>query len=570
MTLANVQVSCTAETLDDGTSRSIHRQVSTAALDSTIWSPTNEATFRQSAVDLALATSECPWDADVGLPPLHDSPQLVDLTVVSAPGTSSTSQYRLSEEVEHRLANDFAFIAATQEAVFSVTAACVEENADLDGNLTALTLRLAANEGIGTDLKHELLQLWKLLTTSQSDLQTTIQAVFEHVVSLNRSRILQRVRKAVGHPPIFREKGRTRTNPDDRLLRALNRMQKTKLTEVGQRLVERGMEANLALLRLLVDITPEETENPTPVILHRLRQISKQCFDVTTDGGRLPFKHILVESGLDAELWLKSKYIGEVDKVGAYWRIAKSLVNISERLHKQRPSHLKPLELRIEGIQPYVSVVREPSIQGRPMPCYVHAEIQLLCHYLITERSQADNDQASLNTKQNPPRVVGASKSACFLCYLCLKCCGGLKSPPTHGRLYDQWLIPDLVEFGPAQVRILRQTIELMNKTMLKLRIEYNRKRPRDHPMTSRTDVDRLSMHSAASEVVEFAQQEEPQLSEECRTHSTGAWPSTSAVGPESLRNTKEMPEQDNPGSMVGHIRRWVNSLVGRYLDRTK
>lgn len=478
------------------------REICTALPENTIWTPLDERSFRQTAVDLALATGECPWNADVGLPAINGVSRagLVGSTFTPLYGESERLRYSIPQEVEHRLANDFAFICATQEAVFSVTAACVEEVVNTNRDLLGLTLRLAANEGISDGLKASLLQMWSILSQSTT-LATKAAAdqIFQEIIFLNRSRVLQRARKAVGHPPIFREKGRTRTNPDDRLLRALMRMQKSKLTVVGQRLVERGLEVNTALLRLLEDTGIDDLDSPTPDTLQRLRGISQQCFDVTTDCGRTPFKHILVESGLDAQLWLRSKYIGEVDKIGAYWRIANTLVEIYGWLHSQRPPSLGPIKLIIEGVDPYAAVMKEPSIQGRVMQCYVHAEMQMLCHYLVSH-SQDDVDlPAAQQTTSPPPRVMGASKSACFLCYLCLSSYGGLRPPPTHGRLYDQWTLPDLAEYTPTQVSTLRQTLAQMDRVMGTLRSEYRLKRQRDHPMTSRVDIDKLVMFPSQS-----------------------------------------------------------------------
>ncbi|KPI42935.1 uncharacterized protein AB675_2074 [Cyphellophora attinorum] len=475
------------------------RLLNTACPEESIWSPLGENTFRQVAVELALATGECPWDADIGLIPLNGKQQadLLPESVLPLNQKLYRSLYKLPYTIEARLASDCAFIAANQEAVFSVTAVCIEQSLDSDGHLTGLTLRFAANEGINDELKGSMQSILQALSCSAITRDQAVDVVFAQIVSLNRSRVLQRVRKAVGHPPIFREKGRTRTNPDDRLLRAFQRMQKSKLTSAGHRLIERGLEVNASLLAFLKDITIEDTQHGTDDVLHRLQDISRNCYEVTTDKGRTPFKELLVESGLNAHLWLKSKYVGEVDKIGAYWRIANSLVEIFQWLHSQREPGLGPLSLAMEVVQPYVSVTREPSIQGRPMRVYVHAEIQLLCHYLEMERQSdvaGSRGPRSGHTTNLPPRVVGASKSACFLCFLCLKSHGGLIPPPTHGRLYDQWTIPDLAEYAPQQVQALRQTIARMSDAMMRIRAEYSLKRQRDHPMTSRVDIDRLSV----------------------------------------------------------------------------
>ncbi|KAJ4353928.1 uncharacterized protein N0V89_005659 [Didymosphaeria variabile] len=486
---------------------SIRQQVSTAPSERSIWtSVQDETTFRQAAVDLALTTSECPWDADIGLPPLPGAPHIGDYIDVPQPQPEREDKYILSEQIEHRLANDFALIAASREAVFSVTAACVEEHADTGGHLKGLKLWLAANEGVSEELKDSLTDIWDCLSHSTSEAET-LGKVFAKIVYLNRLRIYQRVRKAVGHPPIFREKGRTRTNPDDKLSRAFSRMLKShtkgssqRLTAQGHELVRRGIALNVNLLALLESLSVDEIEHGSDDVLGQLEGISKECFNVTTDGGRVSFKHLLVESGLDARIWLKSKYVGEVDKIGVYWRITMSLFKIHGHISRGRPQALPPLKLEIEGVRPYVSVIKEPSIQGRPMPCYVHAEIQLITH-LVQQDARADlNSSSTQPTVSRRPRIIGASKSACFLCFLFLNCYQGPKAPATHGRLYDQWTVPDLFEYTATHSDHLRQTLRLMHIAMVRLREDYCLKKPRDHPMTSRVDIDRLSLFTTTSE----------------------------------------------------------------------
>ena len=65
-----------------------------------------------------------------------------------------------------------------------------------------------------------------------------------------------------------------------------------------------------------------------------------------------------------------------------------------------------------------------------PVRWKVHAEVQLLLFY-----------------EQQPhvsrPRIIGSSKSACYLCDLFIQSHGEFYIPRTHGRLYDRWILPD-------------------------------------------------------------------------------------------------------------------------------
>ncbi|KAH0558596.1 hypothetical protein GP486_004749 [Trichoglossum hirsutum] len=60
----------------------------------------------------------------------------------------------------------------------------------------------------------------------------------------------------------------------------------------------------------------------------------------------------------------------------------------------------------------------------------VHAEIQLLNFYALRKGIKAQ------------PRVICASKSACFLCNLFLRFDGRFYIRMTHGRLYEKWMMP--------------------------------------------------------------------------------------------------------------------------------
>ncbi|KAM3524476.1 hypothetical protein NHJ13051_004514 [Beauveria bassiana] len=81
-----------------------------------------------------------------------------------------------------------------------------------------------------------------------------------------------------------------------------------------------------------------------------------------------------------------------------------------------------------------------------------HAEVQLLCQIL------------SQPSSRRPPRVVCASKDACFLCNCLLRAHAKLYTPRCHGKLYPGWRLPMMTaELRPLQVsinRMLEQKIQ--------------------------------------------------------------------------------------------------------------
>ncbi|XWW94168.1 hypothetical protein V2A60_002110 [Cordyceps javanica] len=88
---------------------------------------------------------------------------------------------------------------------------------------------------------------------------------------------------------------------------------------------------------------------------------------------------------------------------------------------------------------------RKTLVEGK-----FHAEVQLLGYIL---------EQQPLTTAP-PPRVVCASKDACFLCHCLLRAHAKLYTPRCHGKLYTEWRLPPTPAFRPLQ-RALNRILEL-------------------------------------------------------------------------------------------------------------
>lgn len=78
----------------------------------------------------------------------------------------------------------------------------------------------------------------------------------------------------------------------------------------------------------------------------------------------------------------------------------------------------------------------------------VHAEIQILLFY-------------ELNPQRLPPRIICASKSACYLCDLFFQIHGKFEVPRTHGRIYEKWALPD---WSPRQCEIVQSIIPIVER----------------------------------------------------------------------------------------------------------
>ena len=135
------------------------------------------------------------------------------------------------------------------------------------------------------------------------------------------------------------------------------------------------------------------------------------------------------------------KLIKSIDKIGRYWGSCSSMAIMAS---KEKYRHFFG------------------SIELRPMPSYgshnclgvarhVHAEVQLITYF-------------RLHPYFPPPRVMGTSKAACYLCDLFLSHHPQYTISATHGTLTKYWTIPDLAEYSSADLADLRHIVAAMNR----------------------------------------------------------------------------------------------------------
>ena len=150
------------------------------------------------------------------------------------------------------------------------------------------------------------------------------------------------------------------------------------------------------------------------------------------------------------------KAVRTVDKLGNYWRICSFLVRLA-RHSSFRPLFHATMPM-LEALPPFAT-----TQQGR-----VHAEIQLVVHYEVTQRHP---DQ------KRSPRVFGVSKTACYLCDLFLKFHQHFHVWKTHGRLWPAWTVPDLQTYDPPTRKLFRTVLVKMVREMARSRAPANRRR---------------------------------------------------------------------------------------------
>ena len=159
----------------------------------------------------------------------------------------------------------------------------------------------------------------------------------------------------------------------------------------------------------------------------------KQAFDLTNDGVNLPER--LKALGCQT-LHLDSRDVREVGKVSNYWRISRHLAICSQRFRES-----------FANAEWYPVPSYKTSSRSKVLPRqHVHAEIQLLVYYETT-------------SPQLMPRIIGASKEACFLCDSFIRAHGRFSISGAHRQMFPQWTVPDLKQYTSQTVLHLRQVL---------------------------------------------------------------------------------------------------------------
>lgn len=138
---------------------------------------------------------------------------------------------------------------------------------------------------------------------------------------------------------------------------------------------------------------------------------------------------------------METKEIMQVRKLARYWTACDRMAYASKRY----AALFRRLDL--QTLVPYESILL-PSKPPLPMvKCHVHAEVQLLCFYALDPSSDVV-----------PPRVIGVSKSACYLCNLFFSKYDCFYISSSHGKLYPQWTVPDT--FAGSSLQHQRQRVQ--------------------------------------------------------------------------------------------------------------
>lgn len=200
-----------------------------------------------------------------------------------------------------------------------------------------------------------------------------------------------------------------------------------------------------------LDEQPGGAEAVSPIVESAVRK----SYEICTHSGRHSLEELLRSHGFDPESPNYARLIQQINKIGRYWGLC---VDMPETCRKYQ---ILFENLELQCLLPYHSVLSSVFFKTLKntdktfLDCHVHAEVQLVVFY--------DLGNANESLK---PRVIGASKAACYLCNLFVKKHGQFFLSKTHGQLYDQWTIPDLSIYSIKQRQDYRQIIMAMDKEM--------------------------------------------------------------------------------------------------------
>lgn len=441
------------------------KEVCTSDLENSIWRDIPEDTFRQHLVALEERTNAVPLD-----------PQLFALEEwLKASPYASRTEYSLPLATEQQLADDFACLVAVEEGAQSVAAVCVEEWVEPAGML----LRFAALDvEMGESVRNALGEVSEILARAAKDsskgvseCESLVDDLFHIVVQLHHRRLLARLRSVRWKKPKHLQKSHKKPLWQD-FANLMHRAQFYYVKEKASRLlVERSIVDLAAVYEAF------ETSPPTSIEeVVTLKQLVNDSFVFCSNNLIQDY----VQRIYSTEGAVPTKQVGsaikclrQIQKIAAYRRVCISLVGTAQ-VHPK---------LLIDGVQiayltPYKSIPTSIGYEEWAKTCHVHAEVQLAVHYDVV--GSLEQDQASML----PPRTIGISKWLCYLCYQFLRAHKKFFPSKTHGRLYDQWTIPDLADFNQTTLASYRSIVQAIDNEV----VQQTQSEPelwRVEPMTS-------------------------------------------------------------------------------------
>ena len=214
--------------------------------------------------------------------------------------------------------------------------------------------------------------------------------------------------------------------------------------------------ADLATTYRRADDCLKNTEAETEI----LKSVVKQSCDFCTPGGRT-IEQTVAFYGFKGLHILEDKHVRQINKLGRYWSSCEDMVEASRKYGSVFGS------VNLQPLPPYEEYNAPRSNSLRTIRSHVHAEVRLLTFYELNPLPGAFK-----------PRVLGVSKSACYLCNLFILNHRQFFITKTHGKLYPLWTVPDLADYSQGQRLEIRRILAAMNKEIKSLLSKRRMQRP--------------------------------------------------------------------------------------------
>lgn len=426
------------------------RDVRTSSIDRSIWLDLSQETFRQHLVALEDRTNAVPIDARA-----FDPEEWLSISPYAA-----QSSYSLPLAIEQQLADDFACLVAVEEGAQSVAAVCIEEHILPPG----LTLRFAALDILLDDTVRTVLQrATAIMATIASDsakgahfVPDYVDNLFHSVIQLHHRRLLAQLRSTKWEKPKHLFKSHKKALWQD-FTNLLHRVQfyYIKKEKPLRHAVEKSL-VGLASVYEGFEAVPLASEAEVPALKHVVDTSFTFC---STDTIKDFTQRLESRAGATPTKQVASaiKSLRQIQKIASYRQICVSLAETA----RNYPA-LFQNKIEIAYLAPFKSMPTTIGYEEWAKTCHVHAEVQLALHYDLLSQLEAGHPSFLR------PRTIGISKWLCYLCYHFLKAHGQFFPSKTHGRLYDQWTIPDLAEFTTETYQRYRSIIKAIDDEVLR------------------------------------------------------------------------------------------------------
>ncbi|KAF2758194.1 hypothetical protein EJ05DRAFT_476452 [Pseudovirgaria hyperparasitica] len=455
------------------------RAVRTATAEDTIWSEVSEQAFRRLLVELEERTNAVPID--------------VVTADVQPDGRADGDPACLPLSVEKQVADDFAYLAAVTEGAQSVAAVCVEQHichsttTTTTTTTTRLVLRIAGMDVVVENVRAMLKDVCIILEgVAACRLDVNHEGrneIFAVVVRQHRQKLLGRMRSRKWVKPKYLSKQHKKPlwKDFDNVIHRAPHVYPKKRDCRTRDLVIQSLTAMQARYTRYEDVNDDDG---SANLLH-LQDLVKATYDFCKLPEIAAFAaHFEDISSPTPQVGAVIKTLRQLEKIGAYWRISMDLASAAGQYSQSFQS------IHLAYVTPYAEVPTDIAYESWAKTMHVHAEVQLLVEYAMRKQGEHHHDDKN-KLVIIWPRTIGTSKYLCYLCYLFLTEHGGFGTAlSSHGRLFDQWTVPDLSEFDAQTQGIFANVLErVYRRVEWQLGSTREPVRWRSEPMTSRQSL---------------------------------------------------------------------------------